>query len=70
MNNISIIRIKSIFAFTQKVVHCMKYLLKHDLIRKIENKKKSEDAYYSGEFHAKKFFYMVVAYLGISDNDA
>jgi hypothetical protein len=46
------------------------HLLKHGLIGDISPKKTSEDASYSDEFHAKKFVYMAVAHLGMSESDA
>lgn len=46
------------------------HLLKHGLIGDLQPKKKSDDADYSDEFHARKFVYMAVAHLGVSDTDA
>lgn len=46
------------------------YLLKHGLIGEIEKKKKNEDTDYSHEFHAKKFVYMAVAHLNMSEDKA
>lgn len=46
------------------------HLLKHGLIGDLQPKKKSDDADYSDEFHARKFVYMAVAHLGMSDTDA
>lgn len=46
------------------------HLLKHGLIGEIPPKKTSDDTDYSNEFHARKFVYMAVAHLGISEVDA
>lgn len=46
------------------------HLLKHGLIGESQLKKKSDNADYSDEFHAKKFVYMAVAHLGMSEVDA
>lgn len=46
------------------------HLLKHGLIGEIEKKKKNEDTDYSQEFHAKKFVYMAVAHLNMSEDKA
>lgn len=46
------------------------HLLKHGLIGDAPPKKTSEDTDYSNEFHAKKFVYLAVAHLGISEADA
>ena len=46
------------------------HLLKHGLIGEAEPKSKKQDGDYSDEFHAKKFVYMAVAHLGMSEADA
>lgn len=46
------------------------HLLKYGLIGESQLKKKSDNADYSDEFHAKKFVYMAVAHLGMSEVDA
>jgi hypothetical protein len=46
------------------------HLLKHGLIGDTEPRKKSDETDYSDEFHARKFVYMAVAHLGMSESDA
>lgn len=68
-DNDKITQIEGLLPIEDRII-LAQHLLKHGLIGEIEKKKKNEGTDYSHEFHAKKFVYMAVAHLNMSEDKA